>query len=147
MNELGIQSWPRPWERREILREHLTTVKILANVPTDQQVMAKAPARWHGPMLMKTQKRRKQRIQAEARNQWEETNEIRSNTWRQPVQRPPYPPIKSDDEAGGSNPVPWLNRKIKQSATANQTKKVTHKELEEKIASLKTIIKRDTGTC
>nr|CAD1838721.1 unnamed protein product [Ananas comosus var. bracteatus] len=51
--------------------------------------------------------------------------------------------MKKDNEAGGSNPILWLKSKIEQSAPIESIKKVTRKELEEKIASLETIIKRD----
>nr|CAD1835603.1 unnamed protein product [Ananas comosus var. bracteatus] len=59
VNELGILPWPRPWERRKILKNHLRTVKVPANVPVDQwhEVEVKLSAKWQGPMLTKTQKR------------------------------------------------------------------------------------------
>lgn len=54
----------------------------------------------------------------------------------------PSLPIKNDNKAGGSNTLPWLKSQI-QSAMVELTKKVTHKELEEKITSLETIVKRE----
>nr|CAD1831652.1 unnamed protein product [Ananas comosus var. bracteatus] len=53
INELGIQPWPRPWESREILREHLRTIKVLSNVPVDQWHKAKVSAKWHELILTK----------------------------------------------------------------------------------------------
>lgn len=51
--------------------------------------------------------------------------------------------MKNDDEVGCLNPLPWLKSQVKQSATKEPMKKVMHKELGEKIASLETIIKRE----
>nr|CAD1817785.1 unnamed protein product [Ananas comosus var. bracteatus] len=64
VNELGIQPWPRPWKRREILRDHLRTVKVPSNVPVDQWYKAKVLVKWYGPKLTKTQKRRQQSCKA-----------------------------------------------------------------------------------
>lgn len=55
-----------------------------------------------------------------------------------------YWPMKNNDEVRGSNGVPCLKSKIEQSAPIELTKKVTRKELEEKIAFLETIIKQDS---
>nr|CAD1821543.1 unnamed protein product [Ananas comosus var. bracteatus] len=141
INELGIQPWPRPWERREILREHLRTVKVPANVLVDQWHTAKASTKWQGPILTKTQKRRLQRIQAEARHHLEKAKGMRSNVWNRLKSQPSLQPMKNDYEAGSSRPVPWLQYKIEQWAPSELTEKVTQKALEEKIASLETIIK------
>nr|CAD1833859.1 unnamed protein product [Ananas comosus var. bracteatus] len=51
--------------------------------------------------------------------------------------------MKNDHEAGGSSPVPWLKSKIERPITARSEEKVTRRELEDKIASLETIIKRE----
>lgn len=77
--ELGIQPWSRPWERKEILRDHRRTIKVLSNVPVDQWHTAKASAKCHGSMLTKIRKRRQQRLQAKARQHWEEAKGMKPN--------------------------------------------------------------------
>nr|CAD1840398.1 unnamed protein product [Ananas comosus var. bracteatus] len=51
--------------------------------------------------------------------------------------------MRNDHEAGGSSPVPWLKSKIERPITAKPEKKITRRELEEKIAYLEIIIKRE----
>ncbi len=61
VEELRIQPWPKHWQRREILREHLRMVDLLADVSVEQRFTLEEPARWYGPVMMKTHKRRQQR--------------------------------------------------------------------------------------
>nr|CAD1827324.1 unnamed protein product [Ananas comosus var. bracteatus] len=68
---------------------------------------------------------------------------MRPNVWNRLESRSSFRPLKNDYEEGGSKLVPWLKSKIEQLAPSEPTKKVTRKALEEKIASLETIIKRD----
>nr|CAD1840701.1 unnamed protein product [Ananas comosus var. bracteatus] len=51
--------------------------------------------------------------------------------------------MRNDHEAGGSSPVPWLKSKIERPVLAEPEEKMTRRELENKIASLETIIKRE----
>lgn len=51
--------------------------------------------------------------------------------------------MRNDHEAGGSSPIPWLKSKIERPIPTEPEEKATRRELEEKIASLETIIKRD----
>lgn len=105
-------------------------------------------------MLTKTHKCRQQRLQAEA--SWkqrlqaeviqhrEEAKMMKPNVWRWPYEPQPYFRfMKNDHEAGGSTLVPWLKSKVERPLPAELEKKATRKELEEKIASLETIIKWD----
>ncbi len=65
---LQIQTWPRLWQRREILREHLRTMDPPVDVQEEQWFTSTGPARWQGPVMTKTQKRRMQRQEADARS-------------------------------------------------------------------------------
>ncbi len=53
-----ILPWLKPWQRREILREHLREVGALADTTTEQQPTSTRPYRWNGPVMTMTQKRR-----------------------------------------------------------------------------------------
>nr|CAD1821644.1 unnamed protein product [Ananas comosus var. bracteatus] len=135
VNELGIQPWPRPWERRKILKNHLRTVKVPANVPVDEwhEVEVKPSARWQGPMLMKTQKRGQQRMQAEARQYYEEAKGIRLNVWRCPDEQSyPFRPMRNDYEVGGSSPVPQMKSMIERPTETESEEKMSRRELEDK---------------
>lgn len=59
---------------------------------------------------------------------------MRPNVCNRLKSQPPFQPMKIDNEADGSKPVPWLKSKIEQSAPSEPTKKVTRKTLEKKIA-------------
>nr|CAD1829482.1 unnamed protein product [Ananas comosus var. bracteatus] len=82
-------------------------------------------------------------MQAEARHHWEEEKGMRSNVRKWPEIQPSFRPMKNDHKAGGSAPVLWLKSKIERLTPVEPTKKVTRKALQEKIAALEMIIKRD----
>lgn len=68
---------------------------------------------------------------------------MRSNVRKWPEIQPSFRPMKNDHKAGGSAPVLWLKSKIERLTPVEPTKKVTRKALQEKIAALEMIIKRD----
>nr|CAD1829203.1 unnamed protein product [Ananas comosus var. bracteatus] len=82
-------------------------------------------------------------MQAEARHHWEEAKGMRSNVWKWPEIQPSFRPMKNDHKAGGSTPVLWLKSKIERLTPVEPTKRVTRKALQEKIAALEMITKRD----
>ncbi len=69
VDELRIQPWPNPWQRRKILKKHLRKVSWPADVSVEQWFTSKGSACWHGSVITKTQKRRQQRMQADARTE------------------------------------------------------------------------------
>nr|CAD1829195.1 unnamed protein product [Ananas comosus var. bracteatus] len=81
-------------------------------------------------------------MQAEARQHYEDVKGMKLNVWKRPKEpRHPFRPMRNDHEACGSSPVPWLKSKIERPVTAETEEKMTRRELEDKIASLETIIK------
>ncbi len=77
--ELRIQPWPKSWQRREILGEHLRKMDPPADVSVEEWFTSRGQARWQGPIMTKIQKRRLQRMEADARNngvtaQWPRPN-------------------------------------------------------------------------
>nr|CAD1833666.1 unnamed protein product [Ananas comosus var. bracteatus] len=141
VNELGIQPWLRLWERREIPKEHLRTVKVPANVLIDQWHNAK-----HSQMAWadadEDSKAPAAKNVSRGKTSWEEAKGMMPNIWNRLESQPSFRHMKTDYEAGSSRLVPWLKSKIELSTPSEPTKKVTRKALEEKIASLETIINK-----
>ncbi len=51
--KLKIQPWPKLWQRREILKEHIWKMNPPADVLVEQWFTSAGPARWQGPVMTK----------------------------------------------------------------------------------------------
>ncbi len=104
---LKVQPWPKPWQRRKIIRKYLGKMSPPAGTPVEQRFTSTSSIRWQGPVMTKTQKRRMQRLEANACNSGVTTRRPRLNPRREwPVHRLPVTPRRLYNEAGESTMPP-----------------------------------------
>ncbi len=138
--ELLVRPWPKPWQRREILRERLGAMDTPAGMSVKQRFTSK------GPIMTKTQKCRVQRTETDARNSGV------TPLWPRPdlgcersMHRSPVAPTCNDNKAGGSAVPPRERTPVLELVAAKPMNETTRLKLEARLEALEAAVKRGQG--
>ncbi len=141
--ELKIQPWPKQWQRKGILREHLRKIDPPADVLLEQWFTSTGPARWQGSVMTKTQKRRMQRLDTDARNNGVAAQRPRPKPRQErPIPRHNVASMHHNTEAGSFTMPHQKKTPIIQSVTTKLASDTVRLELDTRLKAPEAAVRR-----